>query len=72
MRVLSLSSAWASRLGMGLIGMGLLVAAEFTIVLRIRKMSLREYLQTRDPVSGAIYYALIGLFMFLPLLVETS
>jgi hypothetical protein len=68
-RILELSPAWPSRVGMGLIGMGLLLIAEFTLVLRLRGLSVRKYLQTRDPVTGAVYYAMVAVFVLLPLLV---
>jgi hypothetical protein len=70
-RWLELAPAWSSRIGMGLIGMGVLLVAEFTLVLRLRGLSVRQYLETRDPVSGAVYYAMVVLFVFIPLFVGT-
>ncbi len=58
-----------ARLGMGGIGLSLLLVAEFGLVLRLRRISIREYLATRDPVSGAVYYVLLGLFAVMPFLV---
>ncbi len=58
-----------ARLGMGGIGLSLLLVAEFGMVLWLRGISIREYLATRDPVSGAVYYALLGMFALMPLLV---
>jgi hypothetical protein len=57
------------RLGMGCIALGLLVVAEFTLVLWLRGLSIREYLASRDPVSGTVYYVMLGVFAVMPLLV---
>ena len=59
----------SSRLGMGGLGLVLLLAAEFTLVLRLRKLTIREYLANRDPVSGIAYYMMLGLFALMPLFV---
>ena len=63
----SLSSS--SRLEMGFIALGLLLVAEFTLVRRLRGISLREYLATRDRISGTAYYVLLVIFAVMPLLV---
>ena len=42
---------------MGLIALSLLLIVEFTVVLSLRGLSLSEYFQTRDPVSGMAYIA---------------
>ena len=59
----------SARLEMGGIGLSLLLVAEFGLVLWLRGMSIREYLATRDPVSGVVYYLLLGMFALMPLLV---
>ncbi len=59
----------SSRLGMGLVGLALMLAAEFTIVLRLRGLSFREFIEGRDAVSGTVYYVMLGVFAILPLLV---
>jgi hypothetical protein len=58
------------RLGMGVMAGALLLVAEFTLVLRLRGLTLEEYFATRDPVSGAAYYAAVLLLMLMPLLVN--
>jgi hypothetical protein len=68
-RRLSLPSKLSSRLGMGCVGLGLLLVAEFTLVLWLRGPSIGEYLASRDPVSGTVYYAMLGVFAIMPLLV---
>ena len=60
---------WSARLGMGSTALGLLLFAEFGLVSWIRGISIKEYLATRDPVSGTVYYAMLGLFSLMPLLV---
>ena len=57
------------RLGMGCVALCLMLIAEFTLVLSFRGLSISEYLATRDPVSGSVYYAMLGAFCIMPLLV---
>jgi hypothetical protein len=57
------------RLGMGCVALGLLLVAEFTLVLWIRGLSISEYLASRDPVSGTVYYVMLCVFAIMPLLV---
>ena len=59
----------SSRLGMSCIGLGLMLVAEFTLVLWLRGLSISEYLASRDPVSGTVYYVMLGVFCIMPLLV---
>jgi type IV secretory pathway TrbD component len=59
-----------SRLGMGFVALSLLLAAEFTLVLWLRGLSISEYLSSRDPVSGTVYYVMLGAFAIMPLLVD--
>jgi hypothetical protein len=42
---------------------------EFGFVLWIRGMSIGDYLGTRDPVSGTVYYVMLVVFAAMPLLV---
>ena len=58
----------SNRLGMGCIGLGLMLVAEFTLVLWLRGVSINEYLASRDPVSGTVYYVMLGVFYIMPLL----
>lgn len=50
------------RLSIGLVALGLLVAAELLVVLELRGLSVSEYVRTRDPVSGTVYLLMLGLF----------
>lgn len=64
---LAVPTIWSSRLGMGGIALGLMLVAEFGLVLWLRGQTLGEYLATRDPVSGTAYYLMLGLFAIMPL-----
>jgi hypothetical protein len=68
-RRLAVRPAPSSRFGMGVIALGLLLAVEFTLVLWLRGLSMREYFANRDPVSGTVYYVMLGMFAAMPLLV---
>ena len=59
----------SNRLGMGCVGLGLMLAAEFTLVLWLRGLSISDYLASRDPVSGTVYYVMLGVLCIMPLLV---
>jgi hypothetical protein len=60
----------SARLGMGCIALIFLLVAEFGFVLWLRRLSVREYLATRDPVSGTVYYVMLVVFAAMPLLVR--
>ncbi|HVQ60492.1 MAG TPA: hypothetical protein VMS53_00265 [Burkholderiales bacterium] len=66
-RRLAVPPAWNRRLGMGCVALGLLLAAEFTLVLGLRGLSLREYFSSLDPVAGTVYYVLLVVFALMPL-----
>jgi ABC-type uncharacterized transport system permease subunit len=57
------------RLGFGFIALVLLLLVEFTLVLWLRGISISEYFATRDPVSGAVYYAMLLVFALMPIFV---
>ena len=59
----------SSRLGMGVVALALLLAAEFTLVLWLRGLTIGDYLAGRDPVSGTVYYVMLSVFAIMPLLV---
>ncbi|MFO1353095.1 MAG: hypothetical protein U1F68_21425 [Gammaproteobacteria bacterium] len=56
-------------LAVGGIGLICLLIAEFTVILWLRGLTLKEYFANRDPVAGAVYLALLGVFALMPLLV---
>ena len=69
-RRLAVPPAAAGRLGIGFLALGLLLFAEFTLGLWIRGISLEEYLAGRDPVAGAVYCGMLGVFAVMPYLVD--
>jgi type IV secretory pathway TrbD component len=62
-------STSSERLAVGSVALGLMLVAEFTLVLWLRGLTIREYLASRDPVSGTVYYVMLGGFAIMPLLV---
>jgi hypothetical protein len=69
-RRLEVPLATRPRFGMGLVALALMLVAEFSLVLRLRGLTLEEYFATRDPVSGAAYYSALILLALMPLVVE--
>lgn len=57
------------RLGVGLVALGLLLAAEIRLVLQVREVSLGEYFAHREPVSGTVYLVMLLVFAAMPWLV---
>ena len=75
-----LSARWVSRrfgvppepgprLGMGLFALTLLIAAEIGLVLELRGMTLAEYLDGREPVSGTVYLVMLAVYAAMPWLI---
>ena len=62
----------ASRLGMGLVALVLTLVAEFGFVLWLRGISIAQYLAARDPVSGTVYYLMLGVMTLLPLFIDRT
>jgi hypothetical protein len=65
---LAVPSVPSARLVMGGIALVLMLVAEFGFVLWLRGISIRDYLATRDPVSGTVYYVMLVVFAIMPLL----
>lgn len=61
-----------ARLAVGGVALALLLAAEFSVVLWLRGLTLAEYVAGRDPVAGTVYVALLAAFALLPLFVARS
>lgn len=62
----------SQRLAMGLIALALMLSAEFSFVLWLRRLTLSQYFATRDPVSGSAYYFALLLFAIAPALVARN
>ena len=60
---------WWRRLAMGCIALGLMLLVEFTVVLWVRGMTIRGYFESRDPVSGTVYFLTLGAFAVIPMFV---
>ncbi len=54
------------RLAMGLTALAFLLAAEVGLGLALRGGSVRAILLDKDPVSGTVYYALLGVYAVMP------
>jgi len=59
----------SQRLAMGFVALGLLLVAEFALVLGLRGLTIDEYFANRDPVAGTVYVVMLGVFAIMPLLV---
>ena len=57
------------RLALGGIALGLMLLVEFTFVLWIREVTMRDYLATRDPISGTAYFLTLAAFAVMPVFV---
>jgi len=68
-RRFALAAAISARLAVGLLALGLLLAAEFFMAAAIQDRSLGEYIASRDPVSGTVYLAMLVLFSLMPLII---
>jgi hypothetical protein len=59
----------SARIAMGCLAFVLMLVAEFEFALRVRRLTMRDYLATRDRVSGAAYYLMLVVFAIMPLVV---
>ncbi|MEW6544492.1 MAG: hypothetical protein AB1411_12900 [Nitrospirota bacterium] len=77
--VIIFAARWVSRrfvkpstplrlLAVGGVALIFLLACELTVVLWLRGLMISEYLAYRDPVAGAVYLLMLGLFALMPLL----
>lgn len=58
-----------ARLGVGVVALGLLCAAEVVVVLWLRGLTIEQYLAGRDPVAGTVYLVMLAVFALMPLMV---
>ncbi len=74
--VIWLAAGWATsrlmggreRLAAGTLALMLMLGFEFGLVLRLRGLSVAEYLESRDPVAGAAYAAALLFLALAPTL----
>ena len=55
-------TSWWERLASGVFALCLMLLAEFKFLLWFRGLTIREYLQSRDPVSGTAYFMSLAVF----------
>ncbi|MBI4206601.1 MAG: hypothetical protein HY527_16385 [Betaproteobacteria bacterium] len=76
--VIILAARWVTRrfvmppthlLAVGCIALGLMLIAEFTVVLWLRGLTIPEYFASRDRVSGTVYVLMLGVFAVMLLIV---
>ncbi len=60
---------WPKWLAAGCLALGLMLLAESTFVMWIRGLTIRGYFEARDPVSGTVYFAALGAFPLIPIIV---
>ena len=58
--------ALPARLAIGFAALAALLVVEFTVVLWLRDLSIRQYLAERDPIAGAVYVASLSFFALAP------
>ncbi len=60
------------RLAMGLTALGLLLFADFGVVLQLQGLSIDDYFRSRDPVSSTVYYVMLLVFAVMPCFIARS
>lgn len=53
-------------LSVGIIALSLTLIAEWQLVVCLQKTTFKQYLKSRDPVSGSVYILLLVLFALMP------
>ena len=56
-----------ARVLVGFIALGMLIAAELLLATALQGQSIVQYVASRDPVSGSVYLAMLGVFTVMPL-----
>jgi hypothetical protein len=69
-RRFAVQPTFGARSAMGALALALMLVAEFALVLPLRGMTIADYFATRDPVSGAAYYAALVVMGLMPLAVR--
>lgn len=60
-------AAARTRLLVGFIALGALIAAELLLTAALQEQSIAQYIAGRDPVSGSVYLAMLALLAVMPL-----
>ena len=69
-RRFALTAMSSVRLKVGFLALALAVCAELLLAVALQGQFLRAYIASRDPVSGSVYLAMLGLFAFMPLILS--
>jgi len=65
-RLIGNSGGSASRLVVGVLALSMLLAAEVSMGMTLQGLSFVEVFIKHDPVSGTVYYVLLGIFALMP------
>jgi hypothetical protein len=65
-RRVNVAAGAGARVAVGVLALALLLAAEILMGVGFQGLSLGEVFTKHDPVSGSIYYALLGVFAAMP------
>ncbi len=60
-------SAW---LPVGALALAFLVGAELALAALLQSRSVGDYVASRDPISGSVYLAMLGVFALMPAIVD--
>lgn len=77
--VIILAARWVSRrfiatsklLAVGCVALALGLLCESTVVVWLQGSTIRQYIASRDPVAGAVFIVMLGLFAVMPLLLAS-
>ncbi len=61
-----------ARLGVGLVALVLMLAADFGVVLQLRGLSMHSYIASFDPVAGSAFLASLGAMALIPLALHSA
>ena len=68
-RCFVLRATTSARLSVGLLALGVALAAEILLAIAIQKQSLGEMIASRDPVSGIVFLLMLVLFGLMPFII---
>jgi len=68
-RRFSISPGVGPRVAVGIVALALLVAAELVTAYGLQGLEPSDYIASRDPISGAVYVAMLVIFALMPALV---
>ena len=71
-RKFRISVGVGNRLVVGLLALTLGLVFEFTLVMKLRGLTLSQYFQMRDPIAAAVYYLMLGFCAVMPSLVARN